>query len=98
MALNALGRHLALTGFMGAGKTTTAARLSPRLARPVVEVDRDVEARYGESIPHIFEAEGEEAFRRVEAHVLGEALERKQPTIVDLGGGAVSFRDNHGNL
>jgi shikimate kinase/3-dehydroquinate synthase len=98
MALNALGRHLALTGFMGAGKTTLAAKLGPRLARPVVDVDSDVEARYGNSIPNIFEAEGEEAFRRVEAHVLGEALERRHPVVLDLGGGAVTFRDNHSPL
>jgi shikimate kinase/3-dehydroquinate synthase len=98
MALNSLDRHLALVGFMGAGKTTIAAELSPRLARPVVEVDREIEARYREAIPQIFAAEGEPAFRRVEASVLGEALARHRSAIVDLGAGAATFADNHGLL
>jgi shikimate kinase/3-dehydroquinate synthase len=98
MALNALDRHLALVGFLGAGKTTIAGELSPRLARPVIEVDREIEARYREAIPQIFEAEGEVAFRRVEASVLGEALALHRSAIVDLGAGAATFADNHGLL
>ena len=98
MALSAVDRHLALVGFMGAGKTTLARALGPRLARPVVDVDREIETRYGETIPQIFEAEGEAAFRRVEASVLGEALVRRQPAIVDLGAGAAIFRDNQALL
>jgi shikimate kinase/3-dehydroquinate synthase len=90
-ALNALDRHLALVGFMGAGKTTTAAALSTRLGRPVVDVDREIEARYRDTVSHIFESRGEPAFRRVEADVVGAAVERRTPAIVDLGGGAVTF-------
>jgi shikimate kinase/3-dehydroquinate synthase len=72
-----------------------ASALSPRLDRPVIEVDREIEARYRERIPQIFETEGEVAFRRVEASVLGEALGRRRPAIVDLGAGAATFVDNH---
>ena len=95
MALNALDRHLALVGFMGAGKTTMANALSSRLARPVVDIDREIEARYRDTIPQIFEAHGEEKFRRVEAYAVGAAVERRHPTILDLGGGVVTFRDTH---
>ncbi len=98
MALNALDRHLALIGFMGAGKTTMAGELSPLLARPVVHVDEGVEHRYRDSIPQIFEEHGEESFRRVEAHVLGEALERRHPALIDVGGGAVTFEDSRTTL
>jgi shikimate kinase / 3-dehydroquinate synthase len=98
MALNALGRHLALIGFMGAGKTWTARHLSPRLARPVVHVDEEIEHRYREPIPQIFDERGEEGFRHVEAYVIGAAVERKRPAILDLGGGAVTFRDNESSL
>ena len=98
MALNALDRHVALVGFMGAGKTTMASALAPRLFRPVVEVDREIEARYRKAIPQIFEADGEDAFRRVEASVLGEAVARRRSAIVDLGAGAAIFVDNHALL
>ncbi len=64
------------------------------LERPVVDVDAEVAGRFGAAIPQIFEAEGEESFRRVEAHVLGDALGRSQPSIVDAGGGAVTFDDS----
>jgi 3-dehydroquinate synthetase/shikimate kinase len=98
MALNALDRHLALIGFMGAGKTTTAAALQDRLARPVVDVDTEIEARYRESIPEIFEHHGEPRFRVVEAEVVGAAVERRRPSIIDLGGGAVSYPDTRSPL
>lgn len=98
MALNALDRHLALVGFMGAGKTTMASALQKRLARPVVDIDREIEARYRDTIPQIFEEYGEPRFRQVEAYAIGAAVERRHPTILDLGGGAVTFRDTWGPL
>jgi shikimate kinase/3-dehydroquinate synthase len=93
MALNALDRHLALLGFMGAGKTTMAGALQKRLARPVFDVDREIEARYRDTIPQIFEAYGEPRFRQVEAYAVAAAVGQRHPTIIDLGGGAVTFPD-----
>jgi shikimate kinase len=91
MALNALDRHLALVGFMGVGKTTMARELSTRLLRPIVDIDGEIEARYRETIPQIFAARGEPVFRRVEAYAVGAAVERRHPSIIDLGGGAVTL-------
>ena len=45
MALTALNRHLALVGFMGAGKTRIAPEVSERLGRPVVALDEEVVVR-----------------------------------------------------
>ncbi|HET7127812.1 MAG TPA: bifunctional shikimate kinase/3-dehydroquinate synthase [Gaiellaceae bacterium] len=97
-ALNALDRHLALVGFMGAGKTTTAAALRARLGRPVVDIDQEIEARYRDTIPRIFEEHGEPRFRRVEAYAVGAAVGQKRPAIIDLGGGAVTFPDTRDPL
>ena len=95
MALNALDRHLALVGFMGAGKTTMAVSIGERLSWPVVDIDREIEQRYRVTIPQIFAESGEGAFRRLEAGMLGETVERRWRSVIDLGGGAVTFRDSH---
>jgi shikimate kinase/3-dehydroquinate synthase len=63
---------------MGAGKTRTARALG----LPHVETDEDV--------PITLFEEGEPAFRAREAEVVRDVLERTQPLVVDVGGGAVT--------
>ena len=50
MAANALGRHLALAGFMGAGKTTLGREVARRLGRPFVDLDHEIEREAGATI------------------------------------------------
>jgi shikimate kinase/3-dehydroquinate synthase len=87
VALNALGRHVALVGFMGAGKSTLGAEVAERLDRPFVDLDAEIERRVG-LIAEFFAREGEPAFREVEAATL-DAVGRA-PAVVALGGGAVT--------
>jgi len=63
---------------MGAGKTTIARALG----LPHVETDADV--------PIALFDEGEPAFRAREAEVVRDVLQRVEPVVVDLGGGAVT--------
>jgi shikimate kinase/3-dehydroquinate synthase len=86
--LNALGRHLALAGFMGAGKTTIGREVAARLGRVFVDLDGEVERRAGASISELFER-GESEFRRLEAELAAETLGSSEPAVVALGGGAV---------
>ncbi len=79
------GELLALTGMMGAGKTTVARALGVRLGRQVVSIDAMLEARFGKPIPRIFAEDGEPAFRAAERAIV-ERL--KGALVVDLGGGA----------
>ncbi|MBA3401366.1 MAG: bifunctional shikimate kinase/3-dehydroquinate synthase [Actinobacteria bacterium] len=87
--LNALDRHLALVGFMGAGKSTLGPELAERLGRPFVSVDLVVEERTGVTIAELFAERGQEAFRELEERVAIEILTRRLPAVVELGGGAL---------
>ena len=94
MAAHALDRHIALVGFMGAGKSTLGDVLAERLGRPFIDIDREIERDV--SIPELFATEGEAGFRVREAkHVLA-ALERRGPAVIALGGGAVETEQVRG--
>jgi shikimate kinase/3-dehydroquinate synthase len=84
--VGALGKHLALIGFMGAGKSTIGREVAERTGRPFVDTDEEIEKRSG-PIPELFER-GEPEFRRVEEHVVAEALAGPD-SVIALGGGAV---------
>ena len=87
--LNALGRHLALAGFMGSGKTTVGEAVSRRLGRPFVDLDREIEARAGSAVAELFASRGEPGFRALEEDVARDVLRDSEPVVVALGGGAV---------
>ena len=84
--VGAVDKHLALIGFMGAGKTTIGRELARLTQRPFVDTDEEIEKRFG-PIPELFER-GEPEFRQIEEQVVAEAL--AGPTaVIALGGGAV---------
>lgn len=95
---NALGRHLALAGFMGAGKSTLGPVVASRLGRSFVSLDDAVEASAGTTIAEIFEARGEAAFRLIEEEVAAALLARGEPIVLELGGGAVASEATRGAL
>ena len=86
--VGALGKHLALIGFMGAGKTTVGREVAARIGRPFVDTDEEIERRHG-PIPRLFEERGEPEFRALEEIVVTEALTTPEPAVIALGGGAV---------
>ncbi|HUS60910.1 MAG TPA: shikimate kinase [Acidimicrobiales bacterium] len=81
--------HVLLVGMMGAGKTTIGRALARRLGRPFLDSDAEIESSTGRTVPELFAAEGEDAFRREESRVLQEALHGEQPTVIAVAGGAV---------
>jgi shikimate kinase/3-dehydroquinate synthase len=85
-----LTKHVALVGFMGAGKTSVGEEVARRIGLPFRDVDREVELSLNTSIAGFFAAEGEEAFRVREAAKTVQALREPRPAVLALGGGAVT--------
>ena len=85
--------NLILTGFMGTGKTTVGREVARRLGWPFVDMDAEIEARAGKSIPRIFAEEGEAAFREMESSLCRE-LSRRSGWVIATGGGALIDPDN----
>lgn len=81
--------HLVLVGMMGTGKTTVGRDVAAALGRAFVDVDAEVEAEAGRTVPAIFAAGGEPAFRRLEEEALARVLAGSDPAVVATGGGAV---------
>lgn len=79
---------ICLVGFMGAGKSTALVELGA-LGLHTVDADSLIEAKAGRSIPEIFEAEGEPAFRELEREVVIGAMADPSIDVLALGGGAV---------
>jgi shikimate kinase len=82
-----------LTGFMGCGKTTIGRRLARKLDVEFVDLDEEVERRAGMTVRQIFEAQGEPAFRQMEAEALRGTLALPD-VVVAMGGGTMAFEAN----
>ena len=93
MATNALDRHVALIGFMGAGKTTVGTQLAELLGRRFVDLDQEIERGTGRTIPELFAERGEAGFRILEAERTREVLATQPPAVLALGGGALERAD-----
>ncbi len=79
---------IVLVGFMGAGKTTVGHLLAEKLGLPFIDSDVVIESRSGRSVPEIFAADGEPAFRDLEREITAELL-RGHDAVLALGGGGV---------
>ena len=88
----ALDRHIALIGYMGAGKTSIGAQVAERIGRPFFDLDREIERSLQRTIPELFREEGEAGFRLIEAERTLDTLRRGRPAVLALGGGAVETK------
>ena len=91
-------RHLALIGFMGAGKTTLGDEVARRLGRRFVDLDAEIERHAAEPISTIFATRGEVEFRAIEEKLACEALDSAPPAVISLGGGAMVSKQTAAKL
>ncbi|MDR0845421.1 MAG: shikimate kinase [Tannerella sp.] len=86
-------QRIFLTGYMGAGKTTTGKRLSEQLGLSFIDLDHFIEKRYYKSVRQIFEEKGEDGFRELERKHLRE-VGGFENVVISTGGGTPCFHEN----
>ena len=87
-------QNIVLIGMPGCGKSTVAAALGAALGRQVCDSDALIEELAGMTIPEIFAAQGEDAFRRLETEAIA-ALSKRSGIVLATGGGCVTRAENY---
>jgi shikimate kinase len=88
-------RIIALTGFMGSGKTKVGRVLADLLRWSFVDLDAEIELQHKVSIRELFRRQGEPQFRELETGALRQMLkEVSTPTVIALGGGTFIHAHN----
>ena len=90
-------RKLILIGMRGSGKTSVGRALASGLGLELIDCDRRLEERRGQSIRDIFEQHGEARFREWEREELVDVL-GGGPAVIATGGGVILRDDNVSDL
>ncbi|MBQ3657013.1 MAG: hypothetical protein II956_09260 [Bacteroidales bacterium] len=85
--------RIALTGFMGVGKTTSGKELSRLTGYRFIDSDDEIEKNEGMKISEIFAKKGEDYFRKTETEFL-RTLSKEKNIILSCGGGTVKQEEN----
>jgi len=96
-ALRQDATNIVLIGMPGCGKSSVGEALAKLTGREAIDIDAQIVARAGRSIPEIFAAEGEAAFRNLERQVT-EEVGKLSGKIILTGGGVVKDVRNYAPL
>jgi len=88
---------VALTGFMGSGKTAVGRELAARLGYDFADTDEWIEKAEGRSVAELFETRGEPFFRIREKEALARLTQGRR-LVLSCGGGVVLDADNRSVL
>ena len=77
-----------MVGFMGTGKSSIGIGLSKKLKFSHVDTDNEIEKKKNMRIKDIFQFYGENYFRELEQNLILEILDKKEKTVISLGGGS----------
>lgn len=89
-----LEKRIALTGFMGVGKTSVARHLANMLRCERLDLDALIETSEKRKIAEIIDADGEGAYRSIETENLRLAMAKESVRILSLGGGTWTIAEN----
>ena len=92
--------NIVLIGFMGTGKSAVGRAIARRLGARHLDTDAEIEREAGCTIPELFAAEGEAAFRAREAALLASLAEHsgEEPLVLSTGGGTPLRPENAARL
>ena len=86
--------RIALTGFMGVGKSSVARHMAHLLNCHRIDLDSEIEEHLGEKIADIIDRIGIDQFRLVETDRLKTTLADSDGCILSLGGGTWTLLHN----
>lgn len=86
--------RIVLTGFMGVGKSSVAKHLANMLRANRIDLDAFTEKKECRKIAEIIDTDGEAEYRRIETKNLKEVLTSADFTVLSLGGGAWTIKEN----
>lgn len=86
--------RIALTGFMGVGKSSVARHLANMLKAKRVDLDTFTEQTEGRTIAEIIDTDGEAKYRQIETKNLKDVLNSDDIKVLSLGGGAWTIKEN----
>jgi len=84
--------RVVLVGFMGAGKSTVGPLVARRLGWEFLDLDDDIAAVAGRTVPEIFAKDGEAAFRAAERAAAERAATRER-LVLATGGGSFTLAE-----
>ena len=82
---------------MGSGKSTLGRRVAERLNWVFWDLDKYIEEMHARSVSQLFESQGEEVFRQIEAEALRDLIGSLPPDVFHLvacGGGTPCYHQN----
>jgi len=86
-------KNIVLIGFMGTGKSSVGFKLSTRLKKEFIDMDREIENVSGMSVTEIFRRYGELRFRSEES-LMAKKLGKRDNLVIATGGGLVLLEEN----
>ena len=80
-------KNLVFLGMMGSGKSSIGSLVAKKLKLDFIDIDKEIENELNMSIRKVFEAKGEDYFRKLEEKITLKKL-KFNSVVISLGGGA----------